>query len=66
MLAKSLHLELDKIENSKIAKFKEKHEGIITTSNSSIPVYVIPTDEESMILNDTYELANSKKLSFKK
>ena len=66
MLAKSLHLELDKVENSKIAKFKEKHEGIITTSNSSIPVYVIPTDEESMILNDTYELVHSKELKLKK
>lgn len=65
-LSKSLHIELDKEENSKIAKFKEKHEGLISTSNSSIPVYVIPTDEESIILNDTYELANSKKLIFKK
>lgn len=67
-LSHSLHLELDEEANKSIAKFKNKQEGIITTSNSSIPVYVIPTDEEVMILNDTYYLTheNNKKLSLKK
>ncbi|MEG1639109.1 MAG: acetate kinase [Erysipelotrichaceae bacterium] len=31
-------------------------EALITTSDSSIPCYVIPTDEEVMIARDTYEL----------
>ena len=32
-------------------------EGIISTKDSSIPCYVIPTDEELMIAQDTYDLS---------
>lgn len=32
-------------------------EEVITTSDSAIPCYIIPTDEEVMIARDTYELA---------
>jgi acetate kinase len=32
-------------------------ETIVTTSESKIPCYVVPTDEEVMIARDTYELA---------
>ena len=35
-------------------------EGIISASNSSVPVYVIPTNEEVMIARDTYSLINNK------
>lgn len=47
---------LDEDANSKIAGFKDIHEGIITTKESKIPVYVIPTNEELMIALDTYNL----------
>ena len=33
-------------------------EGLISTPNSKIPVYVIPTDEEVMMARDTYNLCN--------
>ena len=33
-------------------------EKLITTADSKIPCYVIPTDEELMIARDTYSLAN--------
>ena len=36
-------------------------EGIISDENSSIPVYVLATDEELMIARDTYEIINQKK-----
>lgn len=41
---------------------KEKNQiqseiGCVTTEDSNIPVYVIPTDEEFMIAKDTYDLA---------
>ena len=49
-------IKLDKEVNDKIAGFKDIHEGIITTADSKIPVYVIPTDEELMIALDTYNL----------
>ena len=53
---KPFGIEVDEEFNSKVAGFKEIHEGLITTKNSKIPVYVIPTNEEVMIARDTYEL----------
>ncbi len=51
---KFLGVELDNDFNEKIASYHEVHEGKITTANSTIPVYVIPTNEEVMIARDTY------------
>ena len=41
-----------------IAGFLKQHEGKITTDNSNIDIFVIPTDEEYMILKDTYDKCN--------
>ena len=57
-----LNTHIDKENNEKIAGFKEINEGIITTNDSKIPVYVIPTDEEAMILEDTYDLVNQRQV----
>ena len=54
---------VDPERNNEIAGFKEKKEGIITTSDSYLPVYVVPTDEEAMILEDTYNLVHPRKLA---
>ena len=48
--------KLNKEINDNIAGFKKFQEGIITTPDSLVPVYVIPTDEEHMILTDTVKL----------
>ena len=48
---KVLGIDLDKEENH--VKGKEK---CISTSESKVPVYVIPTNEELMIARDTHEL----------
>lgn len=50
-----LGVELDREFNEKIASYHDIHEGRITTDNSTIPVYVVPTDEEVMIARDTYQ-----------
>ena len=42
--------------NDKIGVGKELRTGIITTNESKISVYVVPTNEEIMILRDTYNL----------
>lgn len=42
--------------NDKIAGWKDISEGIISADDSSIRVEVIPTNEEIMIIRDTYEL----------
>lgn len=52
----SLGIILDEEENAKIASYLDKHEGIISSNESKIPVYVIPTNEELMIALDTYEI----------
>ena len=53
---KPLGLEIDKELNSKIAGFKELHEGKISTDKSSVDIYVIPTNEELMMVKETYNL----------
>ena len=55
-----LGIKLDKKTNEKIAGYKDINEGIISAKSSKIPVYVIPTNEELMIIEDTYELVNKK------
>ena len=52
---KPLGIKVDKKANEKIAGFKDQQEGLITAKSSSIPVYVVPTNEELMIIKDTYE-----------
>ncbi len=49
---KVLGIEVDLDKNKVRGK-----EALITTSKSSIPCYVIPTDEEVMIARDTYNLS---------
>ncbi len=48
---KSLGVIIDDERNNTKGKFK-----LISSDDSSIPVFVIPTNEELMIANDTYEL----------
>ena len=54
---KPIGIELDEKANAKIAGYKDIHEGIITTKKSKIPVYVVPTNEEIMIIRDAYKFA---------
>ena len=57
---KPLGITVDKSLNSEIASFKDKHEGLISGKDSKIDVYVIPTNEELMIIKDTYNLVCNK------
>ena len=47
-----LGIKVDREANEEIRFGKE---GIISTPDSSVPCYVIPTDEEVMIARDTYQ-----------
>ena len=51
-----LGVKLDVEANDNIAGYKEQHEGVISAEDSSMAVYVVPTNEELMIIKDTYEL----------
>ena len=52
----ALGIKVDEEKNSKIASYKNENEGIISSDESSVPVYVLPTNEEIMIIKDTYNL----------
>ena len=48
----------DKELNNKIAGFKDINEGTISSSDSKIPVMVVPTNEEVMIALDTMKFVS--------
>ena len=51
-----LGIKIDEAVNDNIASYKEVSEGTISTEDSSVRVDVVPTNEEIMIIKDTYEL----------
>ena len=53
---KCLGIFVDLDVNNSIAGYLEQNEGIISCEESSVPVYVVPTNEELMIALDTYDL----------
>lgn len=50
-----LGIKLDKEKNDCIASFLKVSEGVISTDDSKVEVIVLPTDEEIMIVKDTYD-----------
>jgi len=48
-------LFIDEEKNSQIASYKDIHEGLISSKDSKVDIYVIPTNEELMIIKDTYK-----------
>ncbi len=53
-----IDMSLDDEMNNNIGYGHDLKEGLITKENSKIPVYVVPTSEEIMIVRDTYEIVN--------
>lgn len=53
-----LGIHLDSEKNNSIAGFKDKKFGIISSDDSKVKVFVVPTNEELMIATDTYNLVN--------
>ena len=51
-----LGVKIDKEVNNNVAAYKDIHEGIVSAEDSSIAVYVVHTNEELMIIKDTYEI----------
>lgn len=49
-------IKINQEVNNAIASFKEITSGVITAEDSTIPVYVEPTNEEVMIIRDAYKL----------
>lgn len=51
-----LGILLDDEKNMNTAGYLEVTEGLISSDDSKVPIYVIPTNEELMIALDTYDL----------
>lgn len=58
-ISEVMDIRINHSVNNNIGYGHELREGIITTEDSKIKVYVIPTNEEIMILRDTYDLINN-------
>lgn len=68
-ISKPMNIYLNEENNNSIASFKKEKSGIISTLGSKHDVLVIPTDEEYIILKNTYETikkSKEKKLILKK
>lgn len=65
-LSFALPVKLNKEVNDNIARFKQNQCGIITTRDSEFEILVVPTNEEKMILKDTFELSRQKRISYTK
>ena len=64
-LSNIMGIELDKEANNNISRYKSNQSGFISKPESKTKVIVLPTNEEYMILKDTFELSqqvNSKVL----
>ena len=51
-----LGIKIDSKLNGEIASYKDKQEGIISSKSSKVDVWVVPTNEELMIIRDTYNI----------
>ena len=54
-------LFIDKEVNNTIAGYRDKQEGIISSKDYKVDIYVVSTNEELMIIKDTYEIVKNKK-----
>lgn len=58
-LSNTFDICLDEEENNKIGKYKEKQIGAITKNNSQLQVFVIPNNEETIILDELYKVVKN-------
>ena len=56
-ISNAMSISLDKTANDGIARFRDNQSGTISTPESKFKVMVVPTNEEYMILKDTYEIS---------
>ena len=54
-----LGLSIDKEVNNTIAGYRDVQEGIISDKNSKVEIRVVPTNEELMIIKDTYSIVSN-------
>lgn len=60
-LSSVMNISLNREKNNNIGHNKKTNEVKISLSNSDVDIFVIPTNEEQIILEDTYKLQNDSK-----
>ena len=63
-ISKPMGIYLNKDFNDTIASFKQNKSGLISSIGSKHDVLVVPTDEEYMILKDTYDIIKDLNKSY--
>ena len=58
-ISKPLNISLDSEKNDNISRDNINQSGKISTDDSSLDVLVVPTNEEYMILKDTYDITSN-------
>ena len=56
----ALGIKIDKKANGNVAGYRDNQEGIISSKDSKVDVWVVPTNEELMIIKDTYKVICGK------
>lgn len=56
----ALGIKIDKKANDNVAGYRDNQEGIISSKDSKVDVWVVPTNEELMIIKDTYKVICGK------
>ena len=59
-ISKSMNVYLNKEMNDNIGYGHELDEGMISLENSKMQIWVVPTNEEVMIVRDTYKIMKGK------
>ncbi len=55
-----LGINVDTKANNSIASYRDIQEGIISDKDSKVPVWVVPTNEELMIVKDAYDIITNQ------
>ena len=56
----ALGIKIDKKANDNVAGYRDNQEGIISSKDSKVDVWVVPTNEELMIIKDTYKIVQGE------
>ena len=61
LISSTLSVKIDNDIHNEVSKNKNYNDGVISSSDSKFQILVVPTNEEVMIVRDTYSLINKEK-----
>ncbi len=61
LISKPMNVKIDPEIHNRVSRLKSYNNGVISSNDSSFEVLVVPTNEEVMIVRDTYQVGNKVK-----